>query len=105
MQTGDQESRLFEAFSPATFDQWRKEAEGLIKGAPFEKRLYTHSLEGIVLKPIYIPQDLDGISLVRMLPEGEWSITGEELPKEGKDIVWIRGDVFHDSGADGDQHE
>ncbi|RUL87295.1 methylmalonyl-CoA mutase family protein [Tautonia sociabilis] len=40
-------------FPPATFEQWRKNAEAELKGAPFEKKLVGHTFEGIDIQPLY----------------------------------------------------
>jgi methylmalonyl-CoA mutase len=49
--------RLLEEFPPHTYELWRKAAEELLKGAPFEKRLLTPTYEGFVLQPIYHRED------------------------------------------------
>lgn len=40
-------------FPLPAFEDWRKAAERLLKGAPFEKVLLTETYEGITLQPIY----------------------------------------------------
>ena len=40
-------------FPPATYEQWRKNAEAELKGAPFEKRLISRTFEGIDIQPLY----------------------------------------------------
>ncbi|MDD5261869.1 MAG: methylmalonyl-CoA mutase family protein [Methylacidiphilales bacterium] len=52
---------LLKEFSPATYDQWKVEAEKLLKGAPFDKKLLTPTHEGITLKPIYNASDVEGL--------------------------------------------
>jgi methylmalonyl-CoA mutase len=39
-------------FAPATFDDWRKLVDGVLKGAPFEK-LESKSYDGLKIEPIY----------------------------------------------------
>ncbi|MBO5255575.1 MAG: acyl-CoA mutase large subunit family protein [Opitutales bacterium] len=53
------EERLFSEFKPATYEEWYAEAVKLLKGAPFDKKMYTKTPEGITLKPIYNRADVD----------------------------------------------
>jgi len=55
-------------FPPATRAAWRQEAEKLLKGAPFDKKLLTPTPEGITLQPIYWPEDLAGLVHLDSLP-------------------------------------
>ncbi len=48
---------LLSEFPPSSPDDWRRAAEALLKGAPFEKRLLTKTVEGITTQPIYGPSD------------------------------------------------
>lgn len=45
--------KLFEEFSPSTYEEWKVAAEKLLKGVPFDKKMYTKTAEGITLEPIY----------------------------------------------------
>jgi methylmalonyl-CoA mutase len=40
-------------FPPATAEQWRKLVEGVLKGAPFDKKLVTKSYDGLAIEPLY----------------------------------------------------
>lgn len=40
-----------------TYEQWVGEVEKALKGAPFDKRMYTKTYEGVTLRPIYTRQD------------------------------------------------
>jgi methylmalonyl-CoA mutase len=44
--------RLAADFAPATYDDWRKLVDGVLKGAPFE-RLVGKSYDGLKIEPIY----------------------------------------------------
>lgn len=48
----------FAEFAVATYDDWRKEAEAGLNGAPFEKCLVTRTREEIDLQPVYSRNDL-----------------------------------------------
>ncbi len=56
-QEASKDEGLFPEFSAATYEEWKKEAESGLKGAPFEKKLFTSTYEGITLKPIYQSAD------------------------------------------------
>lgn len=44
-------------FPPVSYDQWRTLAEESLQGAPFEKKLVTHTYESIDVQPIYTSRD------------------------------------------------
>jgi methylmalonyl-CoA mutase len=44
---------LLSEFPPATREQWKKEVEAQLKGAPFDKKMRTTTWEGLTLEPIY----------------------------------------------------
>jgi len=49
----------FDEFPIPSFDEWKDEAIKSLKGAPFEKKLFTQTFEDIILKPIYYSFDVD----------------------------------------------
>ena len=55
-------------FPPVTYDDWRKVVEVELKGAPFEKKMFTATSEGITLKPIYRREDTAELPHVNSLP-------------------------------------
>jgi methylmalonyl-CoA mutase len=44
-------------FPPVSYDQWKTSVVAELKGAPFEKRLVTRTLEGIDIQPLYTAAD------------------------------------------------
>ena len=52
MTTTTDELRLAADFAPATYDDWRKLVDGVLKGAPFEK-LVGKTSDGLKIDPIY----------------------------------------------------
>ena len=52
MTTTTDDLRLAADFAPATYDDWRKLVDGVLKGAPFEK-LVGKTYDGIRIDPIY----------------------------------------------------
>jgi methylmalonyl-CoA mutase len=44
-------------FPEAGYDDWRREVERTLKGASFDKKLVTHTWEGIEVQPLYTADD------------------------------------------------
>ena len=47
----------FEEFVVPTREEWYNEAVAALKGAPFDKRMFTPTYEGIALQPLYTLAD------------------------------------------------
>jgi methylmalonyl-CoA mutase len=47
-------------FPPVSYAEWRALAEADLQGVPFEKKLVTHTYEGINIQPVYTRQDFAG---------------------------------------------
>src|SRR4026208_2597200 len=52
MTTNTDELTLAKDFAPATYEDWRKLVDGVLKGAPFEK-LVSKTSDGLKIDPIY----------------------------------------------------
>ena len=52
-------TKLLSEFARPTIDEWHTEVERLLKGGPYEKRMLTHTHEGIVLQPLYRREDTE----------------------------------------------
>ena len=63
-----QGTALFSEFPPTSYEEWRKAAEKILKGAPFEKRLVTKTYEGISLQPMYRQEDVADLPHTNSLP-------------------------------------
>jgi len=48
-------------FVPPTYEEWNNACEALLKGAPFEKKMYTKTYEGITFDPMYFRKDTEDI--------------------------------------------
>jgi len=59
---------LLEEFPHPSYEDWRKAAEALLKGAPFEKKMRTKTVEGITLEPIYRQQSVEGLPHLGKIP-------------------------------------
>ena len=54
--------------SAVTYEDWRKVVEAELKGAPFDKRMFTSTYEGITLQPIYRREDTAPLPHVDSFP-------------------------------------
>lgn len=66
--SGQKTGKLFDIFDKPTYEAWKAAASETLNGAPFEKKLCTNTIEGIILKPIYNTEDVE---------------VGEEFPGQG----------------------
>jgi methylmalonyl-CoA mutase len=60
-------------FPPATREQWRKLVEGVLKGAPFEKRPVAKTYDGLAVEPLY-PRKADAQPVFGRMPGAAWTI-------------------------------
>ncbi|MGP1470435.1 MAG: methylmalonyl-CoA mutase family protein [Schwartzia sp. (in: firmicutes)] len=51
----------FDEFTPPTDEEWKVACEALLKGAPFDKVMYTKTYEGITFEPMYTYKHTDAI--------------------------------------------
>ncbi len=63
----DQQPLLSE-FPSSLYQEWHEAAIALLKGVPFEKKMYTNTYEGIPLKPIYMKEDGEELSQNETFP-------------------------------------
>jgi methylmalonyl-CoA mutase len=61
-------------FPPATQEQWRKLVDGVLKGAPFEKRLVSRTYDGLAISPLY-PRAAGAEPIAGRIPGQAWAIT------------------------------
>jgi methylmalonyl-CoA mutase len=66
------ELRLAADFAAATYDDWRKLVDGVLKGAPFEK-LVGKTSDGLRIEPIY-PRARDAAPIAGRAPAAPWQI-------------------------------
>jgi methylmalonyl-CoA mutase len=60
--------KLLAEFPPAGYGAWHRLVETELKGAAFDKRMFTPTYEGITLKPIYRPEDAEGLPHLNSFP-------------------------------------
>ena len=58
----------FEEFEVTNYAKWKEEAIAALKGADFDRSMFTPTYEGITLKPIYLKEDLDKLSDPKSYP-------------------------------------
>jgi methylmalonyl-CoA mutase len=64
--------RLAADFVPASYDDWRKLVDGVLKGAPFEK-LIGKTYDGLTIEPIY-PRARDAAAVAGRAEAAPWQI-------------------------------
>lgn len=72
MTSATDDLRLAADFAPATYDDWRKLVDGVLKGAPFEK-LVSKTYDGLRIEPIY-QRSRDATSVAGRAPAAPWQI-------------------------------
>ena len=60
-------------FPAATREQWRKLVEGVLKGAPFDKRLVAKTYDGLAIEPLY-GRKADARPIAGRAPGAPWHI-------------------------------
>jgi methylmalonyl-CoA mutase len=76
--------RLAAEFPPATREQWLKLVDGVLKGAPFDKKLVSQTYDGLRIEPLYARRD-DANVLTGRAPGMPWQIMARvdhPAPKE-----------------------
>ena len=58
----------FDEFAAPTREEWYNEAVAALKGAPFEKKMFTPTYEGITLEPIYNLEDSEELQKIGGFP-------------------------------------
>jgi len=73
MTSAPDDLRLAADFAPASYDDWRKLVDGVLKGAPFEK-LVGKTYDGLRVEPIY-PRARGAAPITGRAPAAPWQIT------------------------------
>jgi methylmalonyl-CoA mutase len=85
-------------FAPATYDDWRKLVDGVLKGAPFEK-LVGKTYDGLKIEPIY-PRARDAAPIAGRAQAAPWQIMQRI---DHPDAATANAQALHDleNGANG----
>lgn len=65
----------FGEFAPSSYEAWKEAAVAALKGAPFEKSMFTSTYEGITLNPLYTNADTRDLEAPRAFP-GAYPLRG-----------------------------
>lgn len=92
------ELRLAADFAPATYDDWRKLVDGVLKGAPFDK-LVGKTYDGLKIEPIY-PRARDAAPIAGRPAAAPWQIMQRI---DHPDAALANAQALHDleNGANG----
>ena len=52
----EKDLKILDDFPPVSYDTWKAKAVADLKGVPFEKKMITHTYDGIDIQPIYTPE-------------------------------------------------
>ncbi len=64
----DADKGFFDEFTFPDYGEWKEEVIKALKGAPFEKVMFTQTYEGLTINPIYGPEDIQGLPHLDSLP-------------------------------------
>ncbi|MDR1462750.1 MAG: acyl-CoA mutase large subunit family protein [Azoarcus sp.] len=64
----DADHGFFDEFEQPDKEKWKAEAVAALKGAPFDKVLFTKTYEGLTLEPIYCAEDIAGLPHLKSKP-------------------------------------
>jgi methylmalonyl-CoA mutase len=98
MTSAPDDLRLAADFAPATYDDWRKLVDGVLKGAPFEK-LVGKTYDGLRIDPIY-PRARGSAPIAGRAPAAPWQIIQRI---DHPDAAMANAQALHDleNGASG----
>ena len=66
-------------FTPPTYEEWKQACIELLKGAPFEKKMYTKTYEGITFEPMYFRATTEDILPKNSFPGMENYLRGARV--------------------------
>ncbi|MEA2822504.1 MAG: methylmalonyl-CoA mutase [Bradyrhizobium sp.] len=98
MTSATDELRLAADFAPASYDDWRKLVDGVLKGAPFEK-LVGKTYDGLKIEPIY-PRAKNAAPIAGRAQAAPWRIMQRV---DHPDAAAANAQALHDleNGANG----
>ena len=66
----------FDEFAATSYDTWKEETILALKGADFDKSMFTKTYEGITLQPIYTMSDTEKLTHCKTYPGLESNLRG-----------------------------
>ena len=87
------------AFPAATKEQWLKLVDGVLKGAPFDKKLITQTYDGLRIQPLY-PRAAHASAVAARAPGAPWIVSQRV---DHPDAAIANAEALHDleNGANG----
>lgn len=74
----------FDEFKVPTYEEWKQAAEVALKGAPFDKKMFTPTFEGITLQPIYTAENVAELKDCHAFPGAQDFLRGvKSAPQHG----------------------
>ena len=73
MSDSAEELALAAEFASATREQWLGLVDGVLKGAPFDKRLVARTYDGLAIEPLY-PRAVDARPVTARAPGAPWTV-------------------------------
>jgi methylmalonyl-CoA mutase len=94
-----EELALAAEFPNGTREAWRKLVDGVLKGAPFDKRLVARTYDGLAIEPLY-PRAADARPIAARVPGAPWTLMQRV---DHPDPAAARAEALHDleNGATG----
>jgi len=68
----------FGEFAPTSYEEWKDASVAALKGAPFEKKLFTKTYEGITLEPVYTLAHSESFAQKKSFPGAEDFLRGAD---------------------------
>ncbi|MDR1378075.1 MAG: methylmalonyl-CoA mutase subunit beta [Synergistaceae bacterium] len=66
----------FGGFPPASYEVWKAAAVAALKGASFEKSMFTQTYEGIQLEPLYTAEHTENLTFPKTYPGSDATLRG-----------------------------
>lgn len=74
----DSKLNLRSLFEVPTLEEWKELVQDSLKGGDFDKIMHTKTYEGIVLKPIYTKEDVEGLGFAKSMPGAAPFVRGND---------------------------
>jgi len=99
----EQDLKILDDFPPVSYDTWKAQAVTDLKGVPFEKKMITHTYEGIDIEPIYTPESWPSANDPSGFPGSSPYTRGTRALGHSLDGWDVRQEVLHPEPADVNQ--
>ena len=91
----EKELKILDDFPPVSYDAWKAQAVADLKGVPFEKKMITHTYDGIDIQPIYTPESWPSANDPSGFPGGPPYTRGTRPLGHSLDGWDLRQEVLH----------